>query len=256
MSHRHSDHMGGLAYLLSVNPQVKVYAPLEGFGVYGFELPATFPRADESLDRSERYFDGNREGKWKMGTAWPGHNFQTVDKTTQIAPGVHLIALVSDKPGTLELRELSLAIETADGLVLVVGCSHAGIDNIAKAAAAIDPRIHLLAGGMHLLVAKDADVQAMVASLHDTFKVEYVAPGHCTGEVTFGALKRAFGDHDVYAGVGTVLAMGAVPRAVASAGSSLPTTLDAADLGSYRALLAVSQDLETDDEHAARYAER
>jgi 7,8-dihydropterin-6-yl-methyl-4-(beta-D-ribofuranosyl)aminobenzene 5'-phosphate synthase len=217
MSHRHSDHMGGLAYLLSVNPRVKVYAPLEAFGVYGgFELPATFPRADETLDKSERYFDGNREGTWKMGTAWPGHDFQTVDKTTQIAPGVHLIALTSDKPGTLELRELSLAIETVDGLVLVVGCAHPGIDNIAKAAAAINPRIHLVAGGMHLLVAKDPEVEAMVKTLHDTYRVEFVAPGHCTGELTFSALKKAFGDHYVYAGVGTVLALGAVPRAVES----------------------------------------
>src|SRR3954470_21170366 len=32
MSHRHGDHMGGLAYLLSVNPSVKIYAPKEGFG--------------------------------------------------------------------------------------------------------------------------------------------------------------------------------------------------------------------------------
>ena len=30
MSHRHGDHMGGLAYLLSVNPKVKIYAPKEG----------------------------------------------------------------------------------------------------------------------------------------------------------------------------------------------------------------------------------
>jgi metal-dependent hydrolase (beta-lactamase superfamily II) len=35
MSHRHSDHMGGLAYVLKVNPSVKIYAPKEGFGVYG-----------------------------------------------------------------------------------------------------------------------------------------------------------------------------------------------------------------------------
>ena len=33
MSHRHGDHMGGLAYLLSVNPKVKIFAPKEGFGV-------------------------------------------------------------------------------------------------------------------------------------------------------------------------------------------------------------------------------
>ncbi len=35
MSHRHGDHMGGLAHVLSVNPKVKIYAPKEGFGVYG-----------------------------------------------------------------------------------------------------------------------------------------------------------------------------------------------------------------------------
>jgi 7,8-dihydropterin-6-yl-methyl-4-(beta-D-ribofuranosyl)aminobenzene 5'-phosphate synthase len=34
--------------------------------------------------------------------------------------------------------------------------------------------------------------------------VEYLAPGHCTGEATFTALKKAFGDHDLYAGLGTV----------------------------------------------------
>src|ERR1700693_3421049 len=35
MSHRHGDHMGGMSYLLQVNPRVKIYAPKEGFGVYG-----------------------------------------------------------------------------------------------------------------------------------------------------------------------------------------------------------------------------
>jgi 7,8-dihydropterin-6-yl-methyl-4-(beta-D-ribofuranosyl)aminobenzene 5'-phosphate synthase len=33
MSHRHGDHMGGLSYVLKVNPAVKIYAPKEGFGV-------------------------------------------------------------------------------------------------------------------------------------------------------------------------------------------------------------------------------
>ncbi len=49
MSHRHGDHMGGMAYLLSVNPKVKIYAPKEGFGVYGADLPSTFYRKDPSL---------------------------------------------------------------------------------------------------------------------------------------------------------------------------------------------------------------
>jgi len=49
MSHRHGDHMGGLAYLLSVNPKVKIFAPKEEFGVYGGDLPSAFCRKDASL---------------------------------------------------------------------------------------------------------------------------------------------------------------------------------------------------------------
>jgi hypothetical protein len=60
--------------------------------------------------------------------------FELIESTSEIAPGIHLISLVSDKPGTLELRELSLVIETAQGVVLVVGCSHPGIEKIVETA--------------------------------------------------------------------------------------------------------------------------
>lgn len=205
MSHRHGDHMGGLTYLLRANPQVKIYAPKEAFGVYGADLPSTFYRKDASLGDEQRYYDGKPPDIMRFGSAWPGANFQLVDKNTEIAPNISLITLVSEKPGTLELRELSLAINTPDGLVLVVGCSHPGIDNIVRAATAINPRVHFVAGGLHLVVANDQDVQKAVTALHDTFKVEYVAPGHCTGEPAFRALKQAFGDHYLYAGLGTSL---------------------------------------------------
>jgi len=181
MSHRHGDHMGGVASLLDVNPKVRIYAPKEGFGVYGSDLPSSFYRKDESLPPEQRYFDGKPAEVMRFGAAWPHADIQLVDRTTQIAPGMHLIALVSDKPGTLELRELSLALDTSDGMVLVVGCSHPGIDNIVKTVAAIDPRIHLIAGGFHLVVSKDAEIEQVVATLRDTYRVAYVAPGHCTG---------------------------------------------------------------------------
>lgn len=182
MSHRHGDHMGGLAYVLKVNPSVKIYAPKEGFGVYGSSLPGTFYRKDTSLGSDQRYYDGAPPEVMQFGSAWPGANFQLIDKDFEIAPGIHMITLVSDKPGTLELRELSLALDTPDGLVIVVGCSHPGIDKIVAGAIGINPRIHLVVGGLHLVVANDADVQKAVAALHDTYKVDYVAPGHCTGE--------------------------------------------------------------------------
>jgi 7,8-dihydropterin-6-yl-methyl-4-(beta-D-ribofuranosyl)aminobenzene 5'-phosphate synthase len=104
----------------------------------------------------------------RFGSAWPGANFQLVDKNTEIAPDMHLIALVSDKPGTLELRELSLAIDTPEGVVIVVGCSHPGIDKIATAAAAINPHIHVIVGGFHLVVATLSSVGSPYFSGEDS----------------------------------------------------------------------------------------
>jgi len=212
MSHRHGDHMGGLAYLLKVNPQVRIYAPKEGFGVYGADLPSSFYRKDPSLPPEQRYYGGAPPDVMRFGSAWPGANFQLVDKTVEIVSDIFLISLVSDKPGTLELHELSLAIKAPDGMVLVVGCSHPGIDKIVEAASTIDPRIHLIVGGFHLVVASDADIQKIVTALHDTFHVQYVAPGHCTGEPAFTALKKAFGDRYLFAGLGTTLALSISPH--------------------------------------------
>jgi len=135
------------------------------------------------------------------------------DKTTELVPGITLIALVSDAPGTKELKELSLAINTADGIVLVVGCSHPGIEGIVAEAAKINPHIHFIAGGFHLVAAQDQAIEKIATTLHDTYRVDYIAPGHCTGESTFAALQKTFGDHYVYAGLGTTLDLGARTRA-------------------------------------------
>jgi 7,8-dihydropterin-6-yl-methyl-4-(beta-D-ribofuranosyl)aminobenzene 5'-phosphate synthase len=213
MSHRHGDHMGGLIYLLKVNPAVKIYAPKEAFGVYGADLPSSFYRKDPSLPLEQRYYDGVPPDVMRLGSAWPSANFYLVGKDTEIAPDIHLIALISDKLGTLEMRELSLAIDTPQGMVIVVGCSHPGVDKIVAVAAAINPRVLLIAGGFHLVETGDRDIQKIVADLRDTFSVQYVAPGHCTGEPAFTALTKAFGDRYLYAGLGTTLEPSTTPEA-------------------------------------------
>jgi 7,8-dihydropterin-6-yl-methyl-4-(beta-D-ribofuranosyl)aminobenzene 5'-phosphate synthase len=206
MSHRHGDHMGGLAYLLKVNPTVKIYAPKERSGVYGDDQPSsTWYRKDPSLPAEQRYYSGAPPEIIHMGEAWPSANFQLIDKNIEIVPGMYLIALVSDQPGTLELRELSLAIRTPDGLVLVVGCSHPGVEHIVQEASAIDPHINLLFGGLHQIQAPDPEVERIARVLHDQYKLDRIAPGHCTGEPEFAALKKTFGDHYLYAGVGSVV---------------------------------------------------
>lgn len=204
MSHRHADHMAGLVEVLKANPKVPIYAPQEGFGIYGSSLPSSFYRKDASLPARMRYYDGKPAEKLAFGRAWPTGNFKPLAETTEIAPGVWTIAAVSDALGTRELRELSLAIRTPQGLVLVVGCSHPGIARIVDEAAKIDPNLHLVVGGFHFVNADDAAIAGLVTALK-AHNIQYIAPGHCTGEPTFAALLAAYGDRYLYAGVGAVL---------------------------------------------------
>jgi 7,8-dihydropterin-6-yl-methyl-4-(beta-D-ribofuranosyl)aminobenzene 5'-phosphate synthase len=205
ISHRHADHSSGLNYLLRLNPSVKIYTPDEPWGLFARGVPNDFYRKAESLSADMRYFNGNPPETLAAGSPWPQANFIPVSSTTEVAPGVFLVPTISEKPTTLELRELSLAIRTANGLIIVDGCSHAGVEKILDAAAKIDPHVHILFGGLHLVKASDPDVQRIATALHDQWKLDYIAPGHCTGEPTFAALQKTFGDHYIYAGLGSVV---------------------------------------------------
>jgi 7,8-dihydropterin-6-yl-methyl-4-(beta-D-ribofuranosyl)aminobenzene 5'-phosphate synthase len=254
LSHRHSDHVGGVSYLLRANPKVKIYAPKDGmFGIFGGDVTSQFYRKDAALPAEMRYYGGTPPEIIKFGTVFPGANIQLIDKTTELAPGITLIALVSDTPGTKEMKELSLAINTADGIVLVVGCSHPGIESIVAEAAKINPHIHFIAGGFHLVTAEDPAIEKIVTTLHDTYKVDYIAPGHCTGEATFAALQKTFGDHYLYAGLGTTLDLGANPH---TALDRRPIgVLDEGDFHTYRTLLAQSDDLSDGGAEVVRLAQ-
>ena len=242
LSHRHGDHVSGVSYLLSVNPKVKIYAPKDGLGgIFGSDVTSKFYRKDEALPAEKRYYDSTPPEVMKLGTVFPGANIQLIDKTTELVPGITLIALVSDAPGTKELKELSLAVNTADGIVLVVGCSHPGIESIVAEAAKINPHIHFIAGGFHLVAAQNPAIEKIATTLHDTYKVDYIAPGHCTGEPTFAALQMTFGDHYLYAGLGTTLDLGANPRTAPDRRAS--GALDESDLRTYRTLMAQSDDV-------------
>jgi len=204
ISHRHTDHTTGLKYVLSVNPNVTVYVPAnlaDGFG--GAPVPKAFFRPEESLPSKMRYFGGTEPEHLTLGKLYDTGNFVLVNQLTEVSPGIFLVRTVSQKKGTLELPELTLAIKTPNGLLLVDGCSHAGIEAILEAASAVEPRTEIVFGGLHLVTTPVDEIDSLVESLKTKWKVQRIAPGHCTGEPAFARLKKAYGENYLYAGLGT-----------------------------------------------------
>jgi len=204
ISHRHGDHTTGLRYLQTVNPGTLVYVPAdEHFG--GVTPPGMYRRGVESLPKHMRYFDGTMPKAVPHGTAWEGVNFKLVEESREIMPGVSLICTTSNAPGTMELKELSLSLRTPEGQILVVGCSHPGIEAILQKAAATERPVQLIVGGLHLVKTPEPEIESLATSLRDKWKIAKLAVGHCTSEPGFAALQKIFEERYIYAGLGTVL---------------------------------------------------
>ncbi len=204
ISHWHADHTTGLRYVLKVNPNVTVYVPADGAnGFGGAPIPAAYLRADESLPAKMRYFGGTDPEHLTLGKLYDTGNFVLVNQLTEVSPGIFLVRTVSQQKATLGLPELTLAIKRPNGLLLVDGCSHAGIEAILEAASAVDSRTEIVFGGLHLVTTPVEEIDALVENLKTKWKVQRIAPGHCTGELAFARLKKAYGENYLYAGLGT-----------------------------------------------------
>ena len=210
LTHRHGDHTSGLNHVLSVNPKVKVYTPAEGaaFGTpTGPGLLKLIRRKVDSVPDELRYFAGDPPAKMAAGTPWPTAQFSQIREPTEVLPGFFLFSTQSDVTGTQEMNEISMAIKTPKGIVVFVGCSHPGIEKILAAASKIDSQIHAVFGGFHLVDIPDAEVTRMATAFKDKWKIERMAPGHCTGQFAFAEFIRVFGANFDRAGLGSVIAL-------------------------------------------------
>jgi 7,8-dihydropterin-6-yl-methyl-4-(beta-D-ribofuranosyl)aminobenzene 5'-phosphate synthase len=167
LSHSHGDHTAVFDYVLKSNPSLKLYVPNDRLFGGGVGLP--FPKLPQeimnALPPEQRYFHGEERtttGQW--GSRYWKARTEIVSTNKQIAPGMFLITTTSplmgnfsragteDQPALDGIPELSLVLETSKGIVLVSGCSHAGIESIVrKARQAVPKEIELVTGGFHLL---------------------------------------------------------------------------------------------------------
>jgi 7,8-dihydropterin-6-yl-methyl-4-(beta-D-ribofuranosyl)aminobenzene 5'-phosphate synthase len=210
LSHRHNDHTAGLNHVLRENPAVTIYTPVEGAG-FGSPLPAglatLIKRQVATVPDDLRYYGGKPPDENRADPPWEGAHFVQITAPTEVLPGFFLIATQSDKPGTREMNEISLLVRTAMGGVVVVGCSHPGIEKILDAVIKIEPRIYSVLGGFHLVDASDAEVTEMIMRLRDRWRIERMAAGHCTGQFAFAEMVRIYGASFDHAGVGAVVAL-------------------------------------------------
>jgi 7,8-dihydropterin-6-yl-methyl-4-(beta-D-ribofuranosyl)aminobenzene 5'-phosphate synthase len=116
-----------------------------------------------------------------------------------------LIPLTQDATGTVSRSSLCSASGRPERRRLLsrARISHAGIEAILEAASAVDPRTEIVFGGLHLVTTPVEEIDALVENVKTKWKVQRIAPGHCTGEPAFARFKKAYGENYLYAGLGT-----------------------------------------------------
>ncbi len=99
------------------------------------------------------------------------------------------------------IPEQALAIKVGDGLVVLVGCSHPGVDNLVEKALEITglSKVHYLAGGFHISSYSEGE---RVAHRLKELGVEKISPMHCTGWRARSAIKEIFKENYITNGSG------------------------------------------------------
>lgn len=94
------------------------------------------------------------------------------------------------------LDDLSLILKTKEGIVLILGCGHAGVLNICLRAKEIypDEDIKMIIGGTHLVaLSEEEELEYVAKKLEKEYKKPMLYFSHCTGKKAIKFMTNYFG---------------------------------------------------------------
>lgn len=211
LSHGHYDHTGALPYVLSEASDVDIYCH-----------PGIF-QTRYAIRNGKAKSIGIPEPARRALQDWLPERVHEVQGTVMLADNIGLVAPIprltsyEDTGGPFYLDtegreadpiedDLALWIQTDTGVVVCLGCAHAGPINTLRHIRhlAQNDRIRAVVGGFHLMDAARERVDRTIEALLE-LAPDLVVPCHCTGKKAFGLLGEALGERMREGAVGMVL---------------------------------------------------
>ena len=210
LSHFHYDHTGGLFAALERTGDVDVHAHPDLFRA-GYAARSDGPPQFTGIPHSRVALE-SRGARFRLTDAWA-----RIDEHLSLTGAVPRLTSFEHVPRRFVLQgpdglihdtlpdDQSAVVQTDRGVLLLLGCCHAGLVNTMNHVAERTgcTEIHTVIGGTHMAGVSDTQLAETVKALR-RYKVRRFAPSHCTGLGTTVKLAAALPDAFVPCGVGIV----------------------------------------------------
>lgn len=199
LSHGHYDHSGGIAPLFRLGHQFNFYC----------HPAAVYPRYSVRKGQAKN-LQMPRDAMAALDH-FPQERVHWVQQPLLLAPGIGLTGPIlressfEDNGGPFFLDQaghrpdpvdddLALWFSTDSGMIVCVGCAHAGLINTLHQVLRQNPGQHIrtIIGGFHLLNADRRRLESTIKELQ-RLAPEQIIPCHCTGDEAVAQLRHAFG---------------------------------------------------------------
>jgi 7,8-dihydropterin-6-yl-methyl-4-(beta-D-ribofuranosyl)aminobenzene 5'-phosphate synthase len=212
LSHAHYDHTGGLERFFGLSrPGIPLYASPDLFrerfttknGMahsIGLRITPTDLAQHATLHLSAEPVE-IMPGVWTTGEIRERLDFE--GRSTQ-----HNIRVGETWQPDPYQDDLSLVLQTSQGLVVVCGCCHAGLLNtLAHIRRSFSQPLRAIVGGTHLATAGPEALEHVVIEIRERCegRIPDLYLNHCSGERALVAMAQAFGEKSCPYPAGTVL---------------------------------------------------